>query len=371
LRTASFFLGAALFLDTLSAPRQPNPAPPKNDLFLVNHGQPLLDAHNCYPDNPRYTHRLDRALKLELPIGIEQDIAPYRDPATGDVIPKVTHSTMATASEPTLRAHFFERVRPIIEQALKSGSGSWPVIVLHFDFKNNDPQLLRAVWKLLVEYESWITTAPRTASDSDLAAFQWKPLLVLTEDNDMQEQVFYRDVPVGGRLRLFGSAHTNRSMLRGLSQRQAKYAEAHVEPNLLLTSPATNYRRWWNNSWWLVEEGGQRKAGDWTSEDRARLDSLVNHAHRLGYWIRFYTLDGFSRSEDQGWNQSYNFGSHEAVEKRWQAAWESGVDLIATDQYELLARFSARFKGATERKLGGHLPAYAGPSLPKAQRGTN
>ena len=347
MRTASFLIGAALFLASPLALPHPESAPQsKNDLFLVNHGRPLLDAHNCYPDDPHYTDRLDRALKLDLPIGIEQDIAAYKDPATGDVIPKVTHSAVATAPEPTLRAHFFERVRPIIEQALKGDRSRWPVIVLHFDFKNNDPELLRAVWKLLGEYESWITTAPKTADDRDLAAFQWRPLLVLTEDNDVQEKVFYRDLPVGGRLRLFGSAHTDRSTLRGLSERQADRAEAHVEPALLLTTPATNYRRWWNNSWWLVEEGGQRKAGDWTPEDRARLDNLVTHAHQLGYWIRFYTLDGFSPVEDQGWNQGYNFGSHQAVEKRWQAAWESGVDMIATDQYELLARFMEQLKAS-------------------------
>jgi hypothetical protein len=339
---AFYLFGVALLVAAL--PQSTSTQPPKNDLFLVNQGRPLLDAHNCYPDDPHYTNRLDRALKLELPIAIEQDIAPYRDPASGDVIPKVTHSAKATASEPTLRAHFFERVRPIIEQALKSESSSWPVIVLHFDFKNNDPELLRAVWKLLGEYESWITTAPKTANDGDLAQFQWKPLLVLTEDNDMQEKVFYGDLPVGERLRVFGSAHTDRTMLQGLSEKRADYVEAHVEPKRLLTSPATNYRRWWNNSWWVVEEGGQRKAGDWTSEDRARLDSLVTHAHKLGYWIRFYTLDGFSPSESQGWNKGYNFGSHPAVEKRWQAAWETGVDMIATDQYELLAQFLERLK---------------------------
>ena len=218
MRAALSILGVALFL-TAPAPAQSNSTENrKNDLFLVNHGHPLLDAHNCYPDDPHYTNRLDRALKLELPIAIEQDIAPYKDPATGAVIPKVTHSAVATASEPTLRAHFFERVRPIIEQALKSDPGTWPVIVMHLDFKNNDPELLRAVWKLLGEYESWITTAPKTADDRDLAAFQWKPLLVLTEDNDVQEKVFYRDLPLGERLRVFGSAHTDRSMLQGSSR---------------------------------------------------------------------------------------------------------------------------------------------------------
>ncbi len=337
MRAAFFITVSSLLLAATAAGQPPTQADrPKNDLFRVNQGKPLLDAHNCYPDNPHYTNRLERALKLRLPIGIEQDIAPYRDPATGVIIPKVTHSSIATAAEPTLKAHFFERVRPLIEKALKSDPGSWPVIVLHFDFKNNDPELLRAVWNLLGEYESWITTASRAADANELAPFEWKPLLVLTEENDTQEQVFNRDIPVGAKLRLFGSAHTNQSMLHGLNHQEVDQVEAHVDPRLLLASPATNYRRWWNNPWRLVEEGGQRKAGDWTAQDRARLDSLVTHAHQLGYWIRFYTLDGYSNSESQGWSDDYNFGSHQAVEKRWRAACESGVDLIATDQYELL-----------------------------------
>jgi len=98
----------------------------------------------------------------------------------------------------------------------------------------------------------------------------------------------------------------------------------------------TTYRRWWNNSWFEVEEGGQHEAGDWTAADDARLKALVDHAHKLGYWIRFYTLDGFAPGQDQGWGNGYNFGSREAVMLRWQAAQRAGVNLIASDQYEEL-----------------------------------
>jgi hypothetical protein len=106
----------------------------------------------------------------------------------------------------------------------------------------------------------------------------------------------------------------------------------------LLPAPPTNYRRWWNNSWYAVEEGGQRKAGNWTPRDDRRLRALVDYAHKLGYWIRFYTLDGFVAGEDQGWGNSYNFGTHEAVIARWKAAIAAGVNLIASDQYEDLAK---------------------------------
>ncbi|MDE3195918.1 MAG: hypothetical protein KGN84_06220, partial [Acidobacteriota bacterium] len=116
-----------------------------------------------------------------------------------------------------------------------------------------------------------------------------KPILVLTEDADIQEEVFFNQVPTGGKLRVFGSGHTNQIV------------------------PATNYRRWLNYSWHAVEPEGQPKAGDWTGADAARLKALVEGAHKLGYWIRFYTLDGFTAPESQGWFNDYNFGSHEAV----------------------------------------------------------
>jgi hypothetical protein len=62
----------------------------------------------------------------------------------------------------------------------------------------------------------------------------------------------------------------------------------------------------------------------------------VDRAHKLGYWIRFYTLDGFTPAESKGWDQNYNFGARDAVLLRWKAALAAGVDLIATDQYEAL-----------------------------------
>jgi hypothetical protein len=211
------------------------------------------------------------------------------------------------------------------------------LIVLHFDFKDNEPAHFRAVWKLLGEYESWISTAEKIADAAKISPIDVKPLLVLTEESDVQEQVFFRDVPVGAKLRLFGSAKTNTSQESGLTVQQKQALRVRLAPEELLSTPPSNYRRWWNNSWGIVEEGGAPRAGEWTPEDEHRLKSLVDHAHKLGYWIRFYTLDGFSPAEDQGWGKPYNFGSRDAVLLRWKAAIAAGVDLIATDQYEDLA----------------------------------
>jgi hypothetical protein len=306
------------------------------NLDFLNHNRPVLDAHNCYPYKGEFKDRIDRALKTGFPVGIEQDLAWGIDPATGKGRPVVTHSAKTTGSEPALRDYFFERVRPIIERALADNDRAhWPIIVLHFDFKSLQPELLHAVWDLLGEYQGWITTAAQTADPHQLAAFEPKPLLVLTEDADAQEDVFFKPVPVGAKLRLFGSAHTKN--IPDKPKEEHDRLLATLPPEQLLLVPPTNYRRWWNNSWYAVEEGGQHKAGDWTPQDDRRLRALVDYAHKLGYWIRFYTLDGFGYGEDKGWGDGYNFGTHEAVMARWKASIAAGVNLIASDQYEDLA----------------------------------
>ncbi len=298
--------------------------------------RPLLDAHNCYPYQGKWPDRIERALALGFPIGIEQDLAWHVDRATGKGRVVVSHSKDVTGEEPDLRAHFFERVRPIVEKALKENNRSqWPIIVVHFDFKVNTPAILRAVWDLLGEYEGWITTAVKSADSRTLTPFDKKPLLVLTEHPDEQEEVFYKPIPVGGKLRLFGSAHSK--AIPSQPREQRDHLMATLPPEQLLLAPPTTYRRWWNNSWLAVEEGGQKSAGDWSAADDKRLRDLVDYAHKLGYWIRFYTLNGHKSEEAKGWDENYNFGSREAVEKRWKAAIAAGVNLIATDQFEALA----------------------------------
>ena len=305
---------------------------------LLNHNRPTLDAHNCYPYDGQWNDRLDRALRSGFPVGIEQDLAWAVDKSTGKGRVVVSHSKQTTGNEPTLRDYFFEHVRPIVEKALRDNNrASWPLIIVHFDVKDNQAALLHATWDLLGEYESWITTAPVTGDPHVLSPFDVKPLLVLTEDSDAQEDVFFRPLQPGAKLRLFGSAHT--APVGGTTREERAHLTATVAPEMLLTEKPTNYRRWWNNSWAEVEEGGQTVAGDWTPADEQRLRALVDHAHRLGFWIRFYTLDGFDPNEGLGWDKGYNFGSRDAAVRRWQAALAAGVNLIATDQYEELAAY--------------------------------
>ena len=151
------------------------------------------------------------------------------------------------------------------------------------DFKDLQEPLIKAVWSLLGEYEGWITTAAKSADPHTLTPFDPKPLLVLTEDADAQEEVFYKAVPVGGKLRLFGSAHTK--VIPAEPKAEHEHLLATLPPEELLSERPTTYRRWWNTSWHTVEEGGQRQAGDWTPNDDRRLRALVQQ-HRVQRLIR-------------------------------------------------------------------------------------
>ncbi|HVZ15980.1 MAG TPA: hypothetical protein VG897_02600 [Terriglobales bacterium] len=289
----------------------------------------LMDAHNCYPYFEWWADRIDRALSAGTPLAIEQDLAWYTDPKSKKSWSVVSHGSPVTGHEPTIEQYFFTRIRPIVEKALHDGNqGDWPLITLNLDFKSEEPEHLATIWSLIQQHREWLTSAVKTSDESEVQPLDVRPVLILTGDSDRQKKTFYDEVPVGERLFIFGAVHTN--------ERDPMAAPEVLEPN-----PATNYRRWWNNSWHVVERGGQPAAGDWTSDDNARLRALVTHAHAKGLWIRFYTLDGAEHPElsCHGWFSSYNFGSLASAKLRWAAAAKAGVDYVASDQYEELAKY--------------------------------
>jgi hypothetical protein len=301
----------------------------------------LLDAHNCYPDGARWADRIDRALATGVPIAIEQDLVWWTDPATGTARSLVSHGEPFTGREPALATHFFERIRPLVEQALRENRrDTWPIIVLNLDLKTNEPEHHAAIWETLGTYAAWLTTAERVADASRPTPLDVKPVLVLTGNAAEQQVSFHDRVPVGGRLRLFGAIPVNVEAKVGKG-REALPKLAGLRPDELITSGASNYRRWANFPWAVVERGGQEQAGVWTRADAVRLAALTTRAHALGLWIRFYTLNGHSEARAQGWTGSYNFGTLDAARARWRAARDAGVDFIATDQYEALAQLLA------------------------------
>lgn len=289
----------------------------------------LLDAHNCYPYYEWWFDRIDRALSAGAPLAIEQDLLWAKDPHTGKMASVLSHGGPPTGAEPGMREYFFERIRPIVEKALREGNrGDWPLVTLNLDLKSEEPEHLEAIWALLSEYEDWLTTATRTESLEKMEPLQLRPVLVLTGESDEQKRAFYDQVRVGDRLLVFGATKTNTT-------------DVSAPPEVLAPNAADNYHRWWNNAWRVVEPEGQAKAGTWTAEKESRLKQLVSYAHKQNLWIRFYTLDGATKAElsSFGWFSSYNFGSKEAAQLRWAAAAKAGVDYIASDQYEDLGKF--------------------------------
>ena len=322
-------MAGLFFLAAVALPRKTSTLKGQGSPEILPGSRVLLDAHNCYPYHGKWSDRIERALGSGVPLAIEQDLFWYTDKQSGKSWSILSHGKPVSGNEPTLRNYFLERIRPIIEKALRDGNhGGWPLLTLSLDFKSNEPEHHAAVWALLGEYESWLCTAERVEDSYKVMPLLVRPLWVLTGNSDAQEKTFHRLVPVGKRLRVFGAVHVSGD-------------NPAVPPQTMVWERASNYRRWWNNPWRVVEKGGQRKAKDWTKEDMQRLCSLVDHAHALGLWIRFYTLNGYETAESQGWDEAYNFGSNERVSLRWRAALEAGVDFVATDQYEAFASMKA------------------------------
>jgi len=286
------------------------------------------DAHNCYPYFEWWSDRIDRALTVGTPVAIEQDLAWHTDAKTGKRWSVVTHGEPTYGNEPTMDQYFFEKVRPIVEKAMRDGNhANWPLITLNLDFKDNKPEHLAAVLALLQKYQSWLTSTTKGAQPEDVQPLGVKPILVLTGEADEQQTIFYDQLHTGDRVLLFGAIHTEDK-------------DPTAPPEVIGASKETNYRRWWNNPWKVVEAAGQPNAGEWTAEKMSRLRALVERAHANGLWIRFYTLDGATKQElsCNGWFHDYNFGSLAVARVRWRAAIAAHVDYLASDQYELVGK---------------------------------
>jgi hypothetical protein len=296
-------------------------------------------AHNAYPDHGKYADRLDRALAVGLPMAVEEDLAWV------DGKSLLIHGAKnVAADDPTLESYFFPKVKPIVEKALKDGNkGNWPLITLYLDIKNDPPEHLAAINTLLDKYDHWLTKAEKTADIGRQSPLELKPLMIIVEDKqgDVKQKAFYDDIPVGGKFRVFGSAEKFDENPQKLPREKKEEAVALMvtrDPEQLVSRKADNYRRWFGVNWGFMEKGGETKAGDWTKASEARARRFVDYGHRLGYFVGFYCLDGYTEAENQGWDKDYNFGSRDKVMLRWQALARAHADFISTDQMEDVAR---------------------------------
>lgn len=339
-------LSAVLFTLATSGPSAPASV---HESSYAPGTRSLLSAHNCYPYHGLWTSRIDQVLSTPLPLSIEQDLCWVQDPKTGKQRSLVAHNGPFTGDEPTLRGHFFERIRPIAESALQraerdpSEKENWPLIVLDLDVKDDTLDHARAIHAELLSHLDWLTTAPKNERIDRVDPLDVGPVMVNISGSAHQMRVFHDELATGEPIIAFGRCQARGPSIKGLSKAQAAQAKVKFPAALMVTEPADNFRRWWNNSWHVIEAGGATKANDWTSQENERLVEIVDHAHNLGYFIRFYTINGHSKAQGaaQGYGGSYNTGSLEAAQIRWRAELEAGVDLIATDQYTQFAQYRA------------------------------
>lgn len=310
-----------------------------------------LSAHNCYPDHGKGADRIERALGTGLPIAIEQDLC-WVEQADGAHRSVISHNPPFTGDEPTLREHFFERVRPLVEAELKANDPSrWPVLVLDLDVKNKTEAHYRAIHQTLRKYEDWLCRARK--ADGDIIWQQpigRRPIMVIIGGGELPQRIFHDELDAKIPMIAFGTAakvDPRKSEMSSDEKRAALVAQPAIER---VPQRADNFHRVWNDSWHSVEAGGATRAGDWTDADNERLKALVHAARRNGYWLRLYVINGSSEEERkrQGWSRGYNTGTLEAAKIRWRAMRDAGVDFIASDQYELLREELARRPGGNE-----------------------
>ena len=164
-----------------------------------------------------------------------------------------------------------------------------------------------------------------------------KPILVITEDSDEQEEVFFGEVPVGAKLRLFGSAHDY--PMEGKSRDGAtSTGQRHCLRRKLLSDSAHQLST-------LVEQFMVR-GGRGRSKAGRRLERRRMIAACARWWSMRIAWDtgfdfirwmDFDLPTDRVGTMVITSVRREAVLARWKAALAAGVNFIATDQYEDLA----------------------------------
>jgi hypothetical protein len=324
-----FIIAAGLGFTALIAANSANVTTPGSRVLVL--------AHNAYPDHGKYGDRLDRVIAAGRPFVVEEDLSWI------DGKSLLIHGAKnAGGDDPTLESYFFPKVQPLMEKALRDGNkGDWPIVTVYLDIKNDPIEHLQAISKTLARHEDWITTAIKPADGAQQTSLDVRPMMVLVEDKqqDIKQEFFYDRIPVGGKVRVFGS------VIKGgptpdmnLSRTEAVDYMFTLSPEQVIAERANTYRRWIGLDWALIEKGGETRGSPWTKEYEARLRKFIEQGHKMGYFVSVYCLDGYSQAENQGWDKDYNVGSKEQVLPRWKAAIHARPDFISTDQYQDLSQ---------------------------------
>jgi hypothetical protein len=268
----------------------------------------LFNAHNCYPAQGRGADRLTRARRAGLSV-IEIDLA-WSEARKKTVI---RHDTRVEGNEPTLDEYFFAPMLPELRRLPRGKPG----ILLWLDFKSAHPGPVREIYDLLHRYRDLITTAGRRG-DGPATSLDFGPLAVaLTGDNSAIAQFEQLTKPGEPYLAIANREPPDRKFQENVAD--------------YITEPATAFYRIFNFEWKHIEGVPNNKAGDFTASKRARLNALAAAAHSKGYWLRTWNLN----ATNLDWGEAHCFGTKGALFTRWRAAQQAGIEMIATDEYEL------------------------------------
>ena len=133
-----------------------------------------LHAHNCYPEKGP-VGRSDPARARRADVG-------HRHRTGRRLVRRSLHRARTNRRLSRRQAGWhradprgaFLRSRPARSSRRRCATNrkdTWPVMVLHLDFKTNEPAHHQAVWDLLGKYESWLTTAERVADEQRVTPF--------------------------------------------------------------------------------------------------------------------------------------------------------------------------------------------------------
>jgi hypothetical protein len=313
--TALAGLGLAVVLST-SAPAEgpPRPLP--------------VGAHNCYAEDRADNPRLAEALALGID-NIEIDLG--WDAAAGRLIVGHDASPRPGVAYPTPEASLF----PALEAQRAARRPDGAPTVLTIDWKTDRPEAVRRFKDLLDAHPDWFSSAPK-AAESPLTP---RGLTVCFSGSDAAKDAYDALVPPGGTYRAF------RDRVFGAGAKHEPDVSAYVP------GPSTAYHRFLAFHWGAIEPGGPAVAGEWTLAEARRLASLVELAHRQGFRVRFYCLNGHTGAKLGG----YRFADDEAARVRWVAAASAGVDWVASDEYrEIVAAL-----GSAQATPAPDVPSFA------------
>ncbi len=280
-------------------------APPV-EAFADGTSRPLpISAHNCYAenrsDNPRLTEALALGIdNIEIDLGWDEEAKRLIVGHDAKPRPGIVYPRLETSLIPALETHF------------KEPRSDGAPTTLTIDWKTGRPEAVKQFKELLDTHAEWFSSAPK-AADSPLTI---RRLTVCFSGSEAAKDAYDALIPPGGTYRAFRD--------RVVSGRYEADVAAYVPRD------STAYHRFLAFHWNAIERGGPAAAGEWTPAEMDRLSSLMALAHRRGFRVRLYSLNGHSGPP----GGSYRFTDDAAARVRWEAAATAGVDWVAGDEYQ-------------------------------------